>query len=151
LQCTSCHSAECNRSADDIFDARHAMVGRFHGGGRARRELRVAEAMIEPWQAPGLARVVSLFAEDGVLQIAPLPQYSGRDKRHLDRIPSGIERLDFNAKPLHAFGVDRIHRAGRSVRTAACTRCWSARDRRRPCQTVARIMDLATMGKAIGG
>jgi limonene-1,2-epoxide hydrolase len=68
--------------------------------------LRVARAMIEAWRALDWPRVVSLFAEDGSLQIVPLPAYSGRVaiKRHLDQIASGIERLDFNIKHLHAFG-----------------------------------------------
>jgi limonene-1,2-epoxide hydrolase len=65
-----------------------------------------AQKMIDAWRALDWPRVVSLFAEDGVLQIVPLPAYAGRAaiKKHLDQVAMGIERLDFVVKHLHAFG-----------------------------------------------
>ena len=119
--------------------------------------LRVAQAMIEAWRALDWARVVSLFATDGVLQIVPLPAYSGRAaiRKHLDRIASGIERLDFNVKQLHAFGSivfferdDQFVYRGRAAAVpvvgvleidAGHVKAWR------------EYMDLATMAKAIGG
>jgi limonene-1,2-epoxide hydrolase len=113
--------------------------------------------MIAAWRALDWARVVSLFAADGLLQIVPLPAYSGRAaiKKHLDRIASGIERLDFNVKHLHAVGSvvfferdDQFVYHGRAVTVpvvgvleieAGLVKAWR------------EYMDLATMAKAMGG
>jgi len=118
--------------------------------------LSVARTMIEAWRALDWPRVVSLFAEGGSLQIVPLPAYLGRAaiKKHLDQIASGIERLDFNIKHLHAFGPvvlferdDEFLYRGRSASIpvvgvleidAGQVKAWR------------EYMDLSTMAKAMG-
>jgi limonene-1,2-epoxide hydrolase len=119
--------------------------------------LNVAQAMIAAWRALDWPRVVSLFAADGVLQIVPLPAYSGRAaiKKHLDQIAAGIERLDFNVKHLKAFGSvvlferdDQFVYRGRVASVpvvgvleidAGHVRAWR------------EYMDLTTMANAMGG
>jgi limonene-1,2-epoxide hydrolase len=119
--------------------------------------LAVAQAMIDAWRALDWPRVVSLFASDGVLQVVPLPAYSGRAaiKRHLDQVAAGIERLDFNIKHLHAFGPvvlferdDQFVYRGRSASVPVVgvleidggqVKAWR------------EYMDLTTMAKAMGG
>jgi limonene-1,2-epoxide hydrolase len=150
-----CRSAECNPSIDDIFDGRHDIVERFEMDVSAA-SLKVVETMIAAWRALDWPRVVSLFAEDGVLQIVPLPAYTGRAaiKKHLDQIASGIERLDFNVKHLHAFGPvvlferdDQFVYRGRTASVpvvgvleidAGHVKAWR------------EYMDLTTMAKAMG-
>jgi limonene-1,2-epoxide hydrolase len=118
--------------------------------------LNVAQAMIGAWRALDWPRVVSLFAADGVLQLVPLPAYSGRAaiKKHLDQIAAGIERLDFDVKHLKAFGPvvlfernDQFVYRGRAASVpvvgvleieAGHVKAWR------------EYMDLATMAKAMG-
>ena len=119
--------------------------------------LAVAQAMIEAWRALDWRRVVALFAADGLLQIVPLPAYSGRAaiKKHLDQIASGIERLDFNVKHLRASGSvvlferdDQFTYRGRAATVPVVgvleiegehVKAWR------------EYMDLATMAKAMSG
>jgi limonene-1,2-epoxide hydrolase len=118
--------------------------------------LTTAQEMIDAWRALDWPRVVSLFAPDGVLQIVPLPAYSGRAaiKQHLDQVAAGIERLDFRVKHLRAFGSvvlfernDEFVYRGRAASvpvvgvleiSAGHVNAWR------------EYMDLTTMAKAMG-
>ena len=70
----------------------------------SERSLTVANAMIAAWRALDWGRVLELFAPDGVLQVVPLRAHVGRQqiKAHLDQVATGIERLDFDIRHLHA-------------------------------------------------
>src|SRR4029078_384298 len=73
---------------------------------RSETSLGVARSMIDAWRVLDWDRVANLFTDDGVLQVVPLKPYTGRAaiKAHLDQIASGIERLDFKIKHMHAIG-----------------------------------------------
>jgi len=123
---------------------------------RSETSLRTARAMIEAWRALDWNRVVSLFSEDGVLQVVPLKPYVGRVaiRAHLDLIASAIERLDFKIKHLNAIGhivlferSDEFVYKGRAASVPVVgvmevsdghVKAWR------------EYMDLATMSKAMG-
>ena len=123
---------------------------------RSETSLRTARAMIEAWRTLDWNRVVSLFSEDGVLQVVPLKPYVGRVaiRVHLDLIASAIERLDFKIKHLNAIGhivlferSDEFVYKGRAASVPVVgvmevsdghVKAWR------------EYMDLATMSKAMG-
>lgn len=123
---------------------------------RSETSLSVARAMIDAWRTLDWNRVVSLFSEDGVLQVVPLKPQVGRAaiKVHLDQVASGIERLDFKIKHLNAVGhIVLFERSDEFV--------YKGRSGSVPVVGVMEIsdghvkawreyMDLATMSKAMG-
>jgi limonene-1,2-epoxide hydrolase len=72
----------------------------------SEQSLAVVNAMIGAWRALDWGRVLALFAPNGALQLVPLRAYTGRDqiKAHLDQVATGIERLEFDIRHLHAVG-----------------------------------------------
>jgi limonene-1,2-epoxide hydrolase len=123
---------------------------------RSETSLGVARAMIDAWRSLDWARVVNIFAEDGVLQIVPLRPYAGRAaiKAHLDQIASGIERLDFSIKHLNAIGhivlFERTDEFVYKGKPAAVPVAGVMNIADGHVKAWREYMDLATMAKAMG-